>query len=261
MQYHYVMIHNCVPKREQREEGLVARILLADDDQTILGFVRIVLESQGHQVFTAQNGDEALTAFHQHAPELVLLDIMMPQKNGLDVCQEIRTTAPLVPVIFLTAKHQVQDLVQGFNQGADDYITKPFNRAELIARVHAALRRSDQIKRYTHSDYPQLEVKGLVIDVVSHEARYHNTTLILSRTEFRLLQVFCEYADRLLERDFLLQQVWGYRVAGQSRTVDNFVSRVRRKLETVLSSYQATYPQIETVYGAGYRLVTHQEGE
>lgn len=237
----------------------MARILLADDDPTILGFVCMVLESQGHQVLTVSHGDEALSAFRSQAPELVLLDIMMPHKNGLDVCHAIRAEAPLVPIIFLTAKQQVQDLVQGFDQGADDYITKPFNRQELIARVHAALRRSEQIRRYTHSDYPQLEIKGLVIDVVSHEARYRDTPLVLSRTEFRLLQIFCEYADRLLERDFLLQQVWGYRVAGQSRTVDNFVGRVRRKLEKVLQAHQAEYPQIETVYGAGYRLITQTD--
>jgi len=237
----------------------MARILLVDDDQTILGFVRLVLETQGHQILLAQNGEEALTQFEAQAPDLILLDIMMPHKNGLDVCQEIRRSAPLLPIIFLTAKQQVQDLVLGFNSGADDYITKPFNRQELLARVQSALRRSEEIRRHTRSDYHVLNINQLSIDILSHEARYRNTALTLSRTEFRLLQIFCEYADRLLERDFLLQQVWGYRVAGQSRTVDNFVGRVRRKLEAARQPYAADYPKIESIYGAGYRLLSQPD--
>ncbi len=242
---------------------MMARILLADDDATILGFVQMVLESKGYQVLTARNGNEALEVFFNQTPDLVLLDIMMPQVNGMDVCQRIRASAPLVPVIFLTAKQQVQDLVSGFDSGADDYITKPFNRHELLARVQAAVRRVQALRRQRSSSSAVLDVEGLMMDTSTHSARYRDTPLSLSRTEFKLLQTFCEYAGQVLERDFLLQQVWGYRIAGQSRTVDNFVGRVRRKLQQATEAHGEEFPQVETLYGVGYRLVTSstQQGE
>lgn len=234
----------------------MARILLADDDATILGFVQMVLESKGYQVLIARNGDEALATFFEQSPDVVLLDIMMPQISGMDVCQRIRAASPLVPIIFLTARQQVQDLVSGLDSGADDYITKPFNRHELLARVQAALRRVQAIRSQHHSNSPILDIEGLIMDTTTHKARYRDTALVLSRTEFRLLQTFCEYAGQVLERDFLLQQVWGYKIAGQSRTVDNFVGRVRRKLQQAVEAAGNEYPQVETIYGVGYRLVT-----
>ncbi|HEY9840934.1 MAG TPA: response regulator transcription factor [Candidatus Obscuribacterales bacterium] len=241
----------------------MARILLADDDATVLGFVQMVLESKGYQVLTARNGSEALEVFFDQLPDVVLLDVLMPQVNGIDVCQRIRAAAPLVPIIFLTARQQVQDMVSGFDSGADDYITKPFNRHELLARVQAALRRVDAIRRQRHESAPLLDIEGLAMDTTLHQARFREQALTLSRTEFRLLQTFCEYPGQVLERDFLLQQVWGYKIAGQSRTVDNFVGRVRRKLQQALDLAGATFPHIETLYGLGYRLVTSttQTGE
>lgn len=234
----------------------MARILLADDDTTILGFVQLVLESKGHQVILAHNGTEALDMFFERQPDVVLLDVMMPQVNGMDVCQRIRAAAPLVPVLFLTARQQVQDMVSGFDSGADDYITKPFNRHELLARVQAALRRVEAIRRQRHEPAPLLDVEGLFIDTTSHQARFREQVLNLSRTELKLIQTFCEYPGQVLERDFLLQQVWGYKFASQSRTVDNFVGRVRRKLQQAIEAAGASFPYIETLYGVGYRLVT-----
>ena len=239
----------------------MARILLADDDPTILGFVQMVLESKGYQVLIARNGSEALDVFFGETPDLVLLDVMMPQVNGMDVCQRIRAAAPLVPIIFLTAKQQLQDMVSGFDSGADDYITKPFNRHELLARVQAAVRRVDALRRQRHGTGPIIDIEGLLVDTGTHVARLGGQQLVLSRTEFKLLQTFCEFAGQVLERDFLLQQVWGYKVVGQSRTVDNFVGRVRRKLQQALEAAGAEHPHIETIYGLGYRLVTSTSGE
>lgn len=241
----------------------MARILLADDDTTILGFVQLVLESKGHQVLLARNGTEALDMFFEKQPEVVLLDVMMPQVNGMDVCQRIRSASPLVPVLFLTARQQVQDMVSGFDSGADDYITKPFNRHELLARVQAALRRNEAIRRQRQEPAPLLNVEGLYVDSAAHSAHFRDQQISLSRTELKLLQTFCEYTGQVLERDFLLQQVWGYKFASQSRTVDNFVGRVRRKLQQAVEAAGAEFPYIETLYGVGYRLVTSttQTGE
>lgn len=233
----------------------MARILLADDDATVLGFVQMVLENKGHQVILASNGEEALEIFVDARPDVVLLDMMMPQLNGMDVCQKIRALSPLVPIIFLTAKQQVQDLVSGLASGADDYITKPFNRHELLARVQAALRRDEAIRRQHPQTSPLLEVDGLILDFTTHQARFKEQMLTLSSTEFKLLQIFCEYAGQVLERDFLLQQVWGYK-AGQSRTVDNFVGRIRRKLQEAVEAAEVEFPYIETLYSVGYRLVS-----
>jgi DNA-binding response OmpR family regulator len=234
----------------------MARILLADDDPSILGFVQMVLENKGYQVLLARNGGEALQTFFDEQPDVVLLDVMMPQVNGMDVCQRIRASAPLVPIIFLTARQQVQDMVSGFDSGADDYITKPFNRHELLARVQAALRRVEALRRERHDPAPRLEIEELLIDSASHQAYFRDQILNLSPTEFKLLQTFCEYPGQVLERDFLLNQVWGYKFASQSRTVDNFVGRVRRKLLEAIEQAGARFPYIETLYGVGYRLVT-----
>lgn len=234
----------------------MAKILLADDDLTILGFVQMVLETQNHHVVTARNGADALDLFFEESPDVVLLDVMMPQMNGMDVCEKIRAAAPLVPIILLTAKQQVQDVVNGLDKGADDYITKPFNRHELLARIQAAVRRGAAIRKQTRSETSHLQVDSLSMDTLNHQVRIQETEIPLSRTEFRLLQIFCEYAGQVLEREFLLQQVWGYKVPGQSRTVDNFAGRVRRKLQQALEQEAVSHPFIESIYGMGYRLVT-----
>lgn len=237
----------------------MAKILIADDDQTIIGFVQIVLEAQGHQVMSARDGQEALARFDEVSPDLVILDIMMPKMSGLDVCSILRDKAPLLPIIMLTAKQQVQDLVTGLHSGADDYVTKPFKRQELVARIEAALRRHELIQSQTQNRTRQLQVGGLVVDLNTREVAFENQAMDLSRTEFRLLQVFCEYADQVLEREQLLRQVWGYRIAGQSRTVDNFVGRVRRKLSQAVKAQNRALPRIESIYGVGYRMLTREQ--
>lgn len=236
----------------------MAQILLVDDDQTILTFVRFVLEAQGHQVLMATHGSQALELFFEHKPDLILLDIMMPEMSGIDVCNQIRERAPLIPIIFLTARQQVHDLVSGFDSGADDYITKPFKLQELQARVQAALRRVEQMRRLNHTSHKDLQLGDLKLDITACKAEYLGEALSLSRTEFKLLQVLCEQADRILGRELLLHEVWGYRVDAQSRTLDNFVGRLRRKLQKALAKHNTEYPRIETVYGQGYRLSTQE---
>lgn len=234
----------------------MARILMADDDATMIDFVRLVLEMQGHHLVMAHNGQEALEIFNKEKPDLVLLDIMMPQMNGMEVCQKIRQQAPLIPILFLSARQQLQDRINGLQQGADDYIVKPFNRKELLARVETALRRNQAIRQQTGHLSRERQIDSLWVNADTHQAIFEQTPLSLSPTEFQLLWTFCDHVNRVLERDFLLQQVWGYDASGQSRTVDIYAGRIRKKLEAVRQQYNQDYPFLETLYGVGYRLVS-----
>ncbi len=237
----------------------MARILMADDDPRMIDFVRLIVELEGHHLIAAHNGQAALDSFDAQKPDLVLLDIMMPGMCGMEVCSRLRERDPLVPILFLSAKQQVTDRIQGLHQGADDYIIKPFNRQELLARVESAWRRSQAIRKQTGLTTLERQVNGLVLNADSRQTLYHSVPLQLSRTEFDLLWIFCEYADRVLQREFLFEQVWGYASDSQSRTVDNFTGRLRKKLQAVQKLKQVSHPTIESVYGVGYRLVSAQQ--
>lgn len=237
----------------------MARILMADDDPRMIDFVRLILELEGHHLIAAQNGQMALESFVAHQPDLVLLDIMMPGMSGMEVCSRLRELDPLVPILFLSAKQQVTDRIQGLHQGADDYIIKPFNRQELLARVESAWRRSQAIRKQTGITKRERQVDGLLLNADSRQAIYHASPLVLSRTEFDLLWILCEYADRVLEREFLFEQVWGYASDSQSRTVDNFAGRLRKKLQAIQQTKQLSHPTIESVYGVGYRLTSSSQ--
>jgi DNA-binding response OmpR family regulator len=233
----------------------MARILVADDDAFILQFIDKVLRSQDHETILTSNGEQALDMFQQNTPDLVLLDVIMPKLDGFQVCQQIRSRDPLVPILMLTARMQVENKVKGLDSGADDYITKPFDRFELIARIQSALRRQEALQgKNTAPLADGISVSDLSLHFKSWQADFRKTPLKLSRTEFKLLRIFCEYSDQVLDRDFLLSTVWNYKNTGATRTVDNFIMRLRKKLQTVVEEHGETAPFLETLYGVGYRL-------
>jgi DNA-binding response OmpR family regulator len=203
-------------------------ILLIDDDQNVSHLIRLYLEKEGYQVHEASRGDEGLAAFKQHAPSLVLLDIMLPGIDGLDVLREIRKTSK-IPVIMLTAKDETFDKVLGLELGADDYITKPFKNKELVARVKAVLRRT----RDHEDSKDELEVlhyPNLTVSLASYEVVYEDKSVDMPPKELELLYYLASHPNIVFTREQLLQRVWGFDFYGDSRTVDVHVKRLREKL-------------------------------
>ncbi len=203
-------------------------ILLVDDDQNVSHLIRLYLEKEGYQVFEAFRGDDGLAAFKQNNPSLVLLDIMLPGIDGLDVLREIRKVSR-VPVIMLTAKDDTFDKVLGLELGADDYITKPFKNKELVARVKAVLRRTrdtEEVKDTTDViQYPKLTVS-----LQSYEVIYEDQSVEMPPKELELLYYLASHPNIVFTREQLLQRVWGFDFYGDSRTVDVHVKRLREKL-------------------------------
>jgi len=237
----------------------MARILVADDDIFILQFIDKILHSSEYETILVQNGEEALRKYYECAPDLVLLDVMMPKKNGLDVCREIREQNALIPILLLTAKQQIENKVAGLESGADDYITNPFDRHELLARIQSALRRQQAIEGKQESPSPEkVSIDLLDLYLNTWQAEYNHTPIKLSRTEFKLLRVFCENPDTVIERQYLLNHVWDYEENSSTRTVDNFIMRVRKKLQTLVQAQGESFPNLETLYGIGYRLNSSQ---
>jgi DNA-binding response OmpR family regulator len=232
----------------------MARILVADDDAFILQFIDKVLRSQDHEPFLVNNGEQALAKFNEIKPDLVLLDVMMPKIDGFQVCKQIRVQNALVPILMLTARQQVENKVKGLDSGADDYITKPFDRLELLARIQAALRRREAATETQTAVLEGISVSHLTLHYNTWQTDYRQTPIKLSRTEFKLLKTFCEYSDQVLDREFLLNAVWNYEYSGGTRTVDNFIMRLRKKLQAAVEQHGETTPFLETLYGVGYRL-------
>ena len=224
-------------------------ILVAEDDASIrLGLVD-TLEGEGYRVVEAEHGTDALERFDQHGPDLVLLDIMMPKLSGYDVLREIRQRDAAVPVLMLSAKSEEIDKVLGLKLGADDYMTKPFGVHELLARVAAILRRSRH-SASARADIPEhIEMGEAELDTIRRQLGRDGEVIPLTQLEYRLLTVFYENADRALSRDFLLNHAWGVDYAGTTRTLDQHVSQLRRKIEV-----DPAKPRVLlTVHGYGYR--------
>ncbi|HET7030406.1 MAG TPA: response regulator transcription factor [Candidatus Limnocylindrales bacterium] len=223
-----------------------ARILLVEDDPSIREITAIGLTAAGFAVTTASDGLEGLERFKSEPFDLVLLDVMLPRLDGYEVCRQIRRTSTL-PVVMLTARSDTMDVVLGLEAGADDYVRKPFEIPELIARVRAALRRAG-----TPADgAPALRLGPIEIDLAGRAAARDGRELALTRTEFDLLVELVRHAGTVLSRDVLLDRVWGYDYLGDSRLVDVAIQRLRAKLET-----DPTAPTlIQTVRGAGYKAV------
>ena len=218
-------------------------IMVVDDDQDLAEMLGIVLTSSGFDVDLVSRGDEALEVFRNNPPDLVLLDVILPVIDGIEVCRLIRKES-MVPIVMLSAKGETQDIVRGLEAGADDYMQKPFrDKAELVARIRTRLRR-------THSDVTGLLTIGdLTIDVTAHEVRRGATVIQLTRLEFDLLVALAKDPGRVFTRDALLSEVWGYRQTTDTRLVNVHVQRLRSKIE-----HDAEHPEIVmTVRGVGYK--------
>ena len=227
---------------------LAARILIVEDEQSLADSVRYNLEREGYAVTVAGDGRRALERFRAESPALVILDLMLPELSGLDVCKAIRAESD-VPIIIVTAKDAEADKVTGLELGADDYVTKPFSVRELISRVRANLRRSRMRAEAVTDDV--LEGAGVEMDVVRHEVRVHGAAVAFPPKEFELLEAFLRRKGRLLTRDFLIEEVWGHDYFGDTKTLDVHVKRVRRKIE----SEPHRPAHLLTVRGLGYKFV------
>ena len=220
------------------------KILVVDDERPIAEIIKYNLQKEGYEVHTAYDGDEAIKMVHKTNPELVILDIMLPKKNGFDVLKEIRIEY-VMPVVMLTAKEEENDKITGLELGADDYITKPFSNKELIARVKANLRRVRLSNVNEEMKSKIIEAGNLIIDMNTYEVSRDNRIIDLTNREFDLLKYLFLNADRVFNREHLLKEVWGYEF-GDLRTVDVTVRRLREKIETDDDKY------IITKRGTGY---------
>ncbi|PWH05312.1 DNA-binding response regulator [Brachybacterium endophyticum] len=219
-----------------------SRILVVDDDQAIAEMVGIVLRGKGYDVVTTADGASALDAFDRLSPDLVLLDLMLPGMDGIEVCRRLRRRSG-VPVLMLTARSDTADVVEGLEAGADDYLTKPFEPDELVARIKARVRRSEA------PSTEQLSIGDLEIDVDGHEVRREGTTIPLTPLEFELLVQLARRPWQVFTRETLLKEVWGYRHSADTRLVNVHVQRLRSKIEL-----DPEHPRIVvTVRGVGYR--------
>lgn len=223
------------------------RVLVVEDDRSVRETVTLLLERAGLRATAVDDGRQALEQLSEHDFDLVLLDVMLPVVDGFQVCRRIREDSQ-VPIVMLTARTDTADVVAGLETGADDYVTKPFQGPELVARVRAALRR-----READPSAPRMQVRDLDIDASGFRLTQSGRPVELTATEFRLLFELARNAERVISREMLLQRVWGYDYLGDSRLVDMAVKRLRDKLGD--DPREPRY--ITTVRGAGYRLDLH----
>jgi two-component system, OmpR family, response regulator len=224
----------------------MATILVADDDPHIREVVRFALEKAGHRVVECGDGRAAVAAFEAQPIDVVILDIIMPEMDGLDVCRAMRARSR-VPILFLTSRDDELDRILGLEIGADDYVSKPFSPRELVARVKAILRRSTPETKEADAA-PPLQRGALCLDTQRHRCSWHETEVVLTVTEFALLHSLMGTAGRAYTRDELVDRAWGHGYAITDRTVDSHIRRLRRKFSLLGAD------PIETVYGVGYRL-------
>ncbi len=222
-------------------------ILVIDDDRKTVDLIRLYLEKDGYRVLMAYDGHRAMEIARNKRPGLIILDLMLPEVDGLDVCCQLRSESN-VPVIMLTAKSTEDDKLAGLDLGADDYVTKPFSPRELVARVRAVLRRG---LAEENSGPEQISYDGLRVDFVRHEARVDGTPVHLTPKEFTLLEIMIRQPGRVFSRLELLELVFGFDYQGFERTVDVHVMNLRKKIEA-----DPAHPRyIQTIYGVGYRFV------
>ncbi len=231
---------------------MCAKILLVDDEAAVTDLLAYNLRKAHDEVLVAANGRTALELARQHAPDLILLDLMLPQIDGLEVCRELRKTSN-VPIIMITARGEEIDRVVGLELGADDYVCKPFSVRELMARIKAVLRRAQSESGQGPEPGARSMLNGpggLQLDIESRTARVGDSQLNLTRLEFDLLHLLLTNAGRVLTRERLLEQAWGYDFVGDTRAVDSAIKRLRAKWRALSPDAQA----IEAVRGLGYRL-------
>ena len=225
------------------------KILVVDDERSITDLLEYNLERNGYPVIIARDGRQALRLAEAEQPDLVILDLMLPGLDGLDVCRVLRRESA-IPIIMLTARDEEVERVVGLELGADDYVTKPFSVRELIARVKAVLRRTTPVTPIETGTGAVHRIALLQVDTFSREARFSGTLLSLTRLEFDLLETLIRHAGQALSRDQLLDQVWGYDYYGDARAVDSAIKRLRAKLRAAGGDSAI----ISNVRGIGYRL-------
>lgn len=224
-------------------EGKIGKVLIVDDDENISEVIKMYLENSGYDTKVSHNGREAQEFFTQYKPDLVLLDIMLPSVDGIDVLKWIRKQSE-IPVIMLTAKGETFDKVLGLELGADDYIVKPFEPKEMVARVKAVLRRYS----VENEDKEVLKFPDLTIDINSYNVTFKGEDIKMPPKEFELLYFLASNKNRVFTREQLLCEVWGYDYPGDSRTVDVHIKRLREKL------HGGSNWELETVWGVGYKF-------
>ncbi len=230
-------------------EGNKYRILVVDDDNNILELVKIYLLKEGYEVVLARNGVEALEKMQQDTPHLMVLDIMMPELDGWEVCRKLRNQGNRIPIILLTAKGEDYDKILGLELGADDYLTKPFNPRELLARIKAVLRRlSDEITLPRILCYP-----GLEVNIDEYSVLLGEKQLTLTKKEIELLWFMASHPNRVFSREILLENIWGYHYTEDFRTVDTHIKRLRKKLFNDKPESDFNWA-IKTVWGVGYKF-------
>ena len=218
-------------------------ILVVDDDRAVREAVGRALRQEGYEVDAAGNGDQALQQVEERPPDAIVLDVLMPPPNGLAVCRALRQAGDRTPILMLTARDAVEDRVEGLDAGADDYLVKPFALAELLARVRALLRRT------TEEEGAPLRYADLVLDPLSYEVFRGDRAIEMTRTEFRLLELFLRHPRQVLTRDVIFDRVWGYDFGPSSNSLEVYVGYLRRKTE---AGDEARL--IHTVRGVGYVL-------
>jgi two-component system OmpR family response regulator len=219
------------------------RVLVVDDESNITDLVSMALRYEGFEVETASTGRDAIRLVERFRPELVILDVMLPDVDGFAVTERLKSARVKVPILFLTARDAVEDKVRGLTLGGDDYVTKPFSLEELVARVRVLLRRAG-----AEEESGRLVFADLELDDDTHEVRRAGGSIDLTATEFRLLRYLMQNAPRVLSKAQILDHVWNYDFGGDANIVETYVSYIRRKLDAVGP------PLIQTVRGVGYRL-------
>jgi two-component system alkaline phosphatase synthesis response regulator PhoP len=226
----------------------MSRVLVVEDDEAMAVALQDGFTYEGHEVVRASDGEEGLRIAREEAPEIMILDVMLPKLTGLEVCKRLRGEGSTLPIIMLTARGQEIDKVLGLKLGADDYVTKPFSFMELMARVEAVLRRS-QPDGLEHRSVHQ--VGRVTVDLNRHEACRDGEPLDLTPREFRLLGYFIEHTGKVVSREELLDAVWGYDAIPFTRTVDTHIAKLRKKIETDPSNPE----HLITVHRMGYKLL------
>lgn len=231
--------------RIHRADGSPIRVLLVDDEPALTNLVKMALHYEGWDVEVAHDGQEAIAKFDNVGPDVLVLDIMLPDVDGLEILRRVRESDVYTPTLFLTARDSVMDRVTGLTSGADDYMTKPFSLEELVARLRGLLRRSSHLERPADE---ALRVGDLTLDGASREVTRDGTPISLSSTEFELLRFLMRNPRRALSRTEILDRVWNYDFAGRTSIVDLYISYLRKKIDSDRE------PMIHTVRGIGYML-------
>ncbi|PKM88016.1 MAG: DNA-binding response regulator [Firmicutes bacterium HGW-Firmicutes-12] len=227
------------------------KILVIEDDNHILQLIKLCLSQEGFEITTADNGEVGLNLAERATYDLIILDIMLPGKNGWEICRQLTGGKKTwVPILMLTAKGSENDRILGLEMGADDYVVKPFSPRELVARVRAILRRRNQgVSGFSHTK-EHLEFPGIIINSSQYIVKVNDNFLILTPKEFELLYFLAQSSGQVFSREQLLTQIWGYQYAETTRTVDEHIKNLRRKI----TAQEKDYKYIHTVWGVGYKF-------